>query len=171
LFSGNVLFSLDNLLSPEGTCIFQKRISNFFNFFFSPLTRAECQQLIQETENLGYEPITWEYEKSYRDCERVLVKSEKISEKLWQRILANLNKEDIENVRPYGFFNEGRRGGRREGEGGGRREEGEGRQKGEGREKEGGGRREGGRREGEGRVEEGKGGRREEENLSMHLQK
>lgn len=54
-----------------------------------------------------YNPVDWEYAKEYRDCERVILQSNKLAEDLWNRIKPLLVLEDLFEVKPFGFDNEG----------------------------------------------------------------
>ncbi len=43
------------------------------------LNSKECEYLLNVTNNEGYKPIDFEYEKDYRDCKRIVCKSEQLS--------------------------------------------------------------------------------------------
>ncbi|EFC40555.1 predicted protein [Naegleria gruberi] len=73
----------------------------------SLLSRTECSDLIDSTSRLGYAEIDKEYPKEYRNSERVLVKSKKLADMIWSRIVPFLKKSDIDGVKPYGFDNDG----------------------------------------------------------------
>ncbi|KAJ1562131.1 hypothetical protein HK096_001719 [Nowakowskiella sp. JEL0078] len=68
--------------------------------FFSP---EECDYYVSESLKLSFESIEWEYKKTYRDCVRVVAKSEQMGISLWNRLLPYLSLDDIEEVRPFGF--------------------------------------------------------------------
>lgn len=67
------------------------------------LSHDECLDI---TDNRKFESIEWEYDKSYRDCERVLVRDEALAHKLWSRLLPFLSVDDLA-VRPYGYGGDG----------------------------------------------------------------
>jgi hypothetical protein len=73
----------------------------------SVLSEKECQFYVEQSTKLGYNCVDWEYVKEYRDCERVVVKSKPLADLLWKRLLPHLQREDIADVRPYGFGGEG----------------------------------------------------------------
>ena len=73
----------------------------------SILSETECSDLIDSTSRLGYEKIDKEYPKEYLNNERVLVKSKKLADIIWSRIVPFLKKSDIDGVKPYGFDNGG----------------------------------------------------------------
>ncbi|KAJ3049506.1 hypothetical protein HK097_009505, partial [Rhizophlyctis rosea] len=62
----------------------------------------ECKYFRDLAEKLGFESIDWEYAKEYRDCVRVVGKSEQLARQLWSRILPHLRRSDL-LARPYGF--------------------------------------------------------------------
>jgi len=62
----------------------------------------ECHFYIRETEAVGYKSIEWEYEKSYRDCERLVVTSPGLSRLLWSRLIPLLTRGDLVGAKPYG---------------------------------------------------------------------
>eukprot|EP01084_Bolivina_argentea_P017538 32758_1 len=78
------LFTISNILSP-----------------------SDCNTLISKTNELGYVPISFEYPEDYRKCERVIVKSYELSSIIWNKIIPYFTRSDIEDIRPYGFGNDG----------------------------------------------------------------
>ncbi|KAG2393822.1 hypothetical protein C9374_003586 [Naegleria lovaniensis] len=74
----------------------------------SILYPEECHELIESTEQIGYQDIDDEYVKEYRNSQRVLVKSKKLANLIWKRIIPFFKVSDIEKVKPYGFNNNGR---------------------------------------------------------------
>ncbi|KAJ3039821.1 hypothetical protein HDV00_011729 [Rhizophlyctis rosea] len=66
------------------------------------LSDEECEYFKNLAERLGFESVEWEYAKDYRDCVRVVGKSETLSNTLWSRILPHLRRSDL-LARPYGF--------------------------------------------------------------------
>ncbi len=78
------LFTIDNVLSP-----------------------ARCDALIRETSKMGFVPIDFEYPEDYRKCHRVICASHELASFLWSAIIPFLRRRDIEDIRPYGFGNDG----------------------------------------------------------------
>ena len=71
------------------------------------LTDTECTHLISIAEVAEFQSIAWEYAPSYRNCQRVVIKDERISQELWKRLKKNIKREDIEGIKPFGFGNTG----------------------------------------------------------------
>ncbi|KAJ1550850.1 hypothetical protein HK096_004643 [Nowakowskiella sp. JEL0078] len=65
--------------------------------FFSP---EECDYYVSESLKLSFESIEWEYDKNYRDCVRVVAKSEQMAISLWNKLLPHLSLDDIKEVHP-----------------------------------------------------------------------
>ncbi|KAG2387655.1 hypothetical protein C9374_001249 [Naegleria lovaniensis] len=87
-----------------------KEVENYDRCFCidAILSTDECEQLIQATEQLGYQDIDQEYLKEYRNSQRVLVISKKLANLLWARIVPFMQLSDYEGVKPYGFDNKGK---------------------------------------------------------------
>eukprot|EP01083_Nonionella_stella_P034919 95465_1 len=71
------------------------------------LTPSDCDSLVRLTSDIGYGPIVFEYPEDYRKCERVICKSFDLASIIWNKILPYFTRHDIEDLRPYGFGNEG----------------------------------------------------------------
>ena len=71
------------------------------------LSADECLDYVHKAESAGFEPVNWEYHEDYRKCERVVFQSFDLSQVLWDRIKHHLTRNDIEDVKPFGFENEG----------------------------------------------------------------
>eukprot|EP00026_Physarum_polycephalum_P003113 Phypoly_transcript_03122.p1 GENE.Phypoly_transcript_03122~~Phypoly_transcript_03122.p1 ORF type:complete len:808 (+),score=113.84 Phypoly_transcript_03122:95-2518(+) len=71
------------------------------------LSPEECKKCIDSAEALGYKSVDWEYSKSYRDCDRVVVKDENLAQIIWQRLKSCLTPDDFRGMRPFGFGNDG----------------------------------------------------------------
>ena len=78
------LFTIDNVLSP-----------------------VRCRTLIKETSKLGYVPIDFEYPEDYRKCTRVICHSPELAQFIWNSVIPFIRRNDIEDIRPYGFGNDG----------------------------------------------------------------
>ncbi|EFA86274.1 hypothetical protein PPL_00836 [Heterostelium album PN500] len=77
-------FLVDNLLSPE-----------------------ECQFYIDESLKKGYRTIEKEFPKEYRNNTRYLGKCKTLSNVLWTRLQHHFKTEEVENIKPYGFDQDG----------------------------------------------------------------
>jgi hypothetical protein len=73
----------------------------------SLLSPDECKALIDQIEELRPESVDWEYDPAYRSCMRRSVRATALADVLWKRILPLLQVQDIADVRPFGFGNEG----------------------------------------------------------------
>ncbi len=51
--------------------------------------------------------IKFEYPTDYRKCERVACQSFELANIIWNKIKLYFNRDDIENIRPFGFGNDG----------------------------------------------------------------
>ena len=58
------------------------------------LSPAEAGFYIQAAETIGFESVEWEYDKSYRDCMRVVAQAPDLAERLWDRIAPLLEREE-----------------------------------------------------------------------------
>ena len=67
----------------------------------------ECEYYIKQTEEQQYTPVAWEYTPQYRDCERILLTSDEFAFDLWERLKPLLTLDDLCEVKPFGFDNEG----------------------------------------------------------------
>ncbi|KAJ1558008.1 hypothetical protein HK096_004085 [Nowakowskiella sp. JEL0078] len=72
--------------------------------FFSP---EESRFYIDQAENLSFESIDWEYAKSYRDCVRVVAKSDQLATTIWSRLMKHTVYSDFAGVQPFGFGTRG----------------------------------------------------------------
>lgn len=70
-------------------------------------SRDECNDLIQQTEKFGYENLVKEFDPTFRNNERVMVKSQELSDIMWKRISPYFRRDDIFRLIPIGFGNEG----------------------------------------------------------------
>eukprot|EP01084_Bolivina_argentea_P149794 261645_1 len=71
------------------------------------LNSQECEYLINVTNKEGYKSIDFEYDKNYRECERIVCKSEQLSKIIWNRITPLFTRNDIDNILPFGFGQNG----------------------------------------------------------------
>ena len=71
------------------------------------LSPSDCKTLIKLTNDIGYVPISFEYPEDYRKCERVICKSFDLASIIWNKIIGYFTRNDIEDIRPYGFGNKG----------------------------------------------------------------
>ena len=71
------------------------------------LSADECLDYVNKAEKASFKPVTWEYHEEYRKCQRVVFQSFELSQVLWNRIKYHLTRNDIEDVKPFGFDNEG----------------------------------------------------------------
>jgi hypothetical protein len=71
------------------------------------LSSAECEALIKQATDAGLEPVDWEYSPEYRKCDRVVVRSPTLATELWTRLRAHLERDDVYDVRPFGFDQQG----------------------------------------------------------------
>eukprot|EP01126_Amoeba_proteus_P004913 TRINITY_DN11622_c0_g2_i8.p1 TRINITY_DN11622_c0_g2~~TRINITY_DN11622_c0_g2_i8.p1 ORF type:complete len:807 (+),score=124.07 TRINITY_DN11622_c0_g2_i8:92-2512(+) len=67
------------------------------------LTPQVCKMMIDKSEKMGYKSIQMEYEESYRRAERVVVMCKPLADALWEHLRVHLLRNDIFEVRPYGF--------------------------------------------------------------------
>eukprot|EP01091_Cochliopodium_minus_P016899 TRINITY_DN6476_c0_g1_i1.p1 TRINITY_DN6476_c0_g1~~TRINITY_DN6476_c0_g1_i1.p1 ORF type:complete len:1102 (-),score=264.92 TRINITY_DN6476_c0_g1_i1:14-3127(-) len=81
---GNTVFTIDNLLSEE-----------------------ECNYYIQQTNKVGYEDLSMQFEKEYRGSHTILVIDEDLSTGVWKRLQKCFTEEDLLLIKPVGFGNEG----------------------------------------------------------------
>ncbi|KAL9652677.1 hypothetical protein ABK040_003979 [Willaertia magna] len=72
------------------------------------LSEDECDGLVDFLNKFEFKSLTDEYPKEYRNSERLLVISKTFSNLIWKRLKGYLKKEDLQNVRPYGFDNNGK---------------------------------------------------------------
>ena len=68
--------------------------------FTGLLSPAEADFYIQAAETIGFESVEWEYDKSYRDCMRVVAQAPDLAERLWDRIAPWLEREDRAHALP-----------------------------------------------------------------------
>jgi len=83
-FHQNLLFLLENLLS-----------------------NSESDNLIKSIETLSPSSISWEYPEDYRKCKREIAFCHELSFILWNRIVSHFKWEDLQNIAPFGFDQEG----------------------------------------------------------------
>ena len=100
----------------QGRCF---GISNF-------LSKNECNELITLCLQLKFKSIKWEYSPSYRSCKRLckfiffflflfflwliyflVGHDDKFASIVWNRLKEILVRDDLYNIKPYGFGNEG----------------------------------------------------------------
>ncbi|KAL9642562.1 hypothetical protein ABK040_011128 [Willaertia magna] len=74
------------------------------------LTKEECNHLINECENIGFETsddIKDEYPKEYRNSERMIILNNELANNLWNRLKYFIKNKDFNNMTPYGFNTQG----------------------------------------------------------------
>lgn len=71
------------------------------------LSREECDALIKEAEEKGFQSLEREFAKEDRDNERVMVLDGKLADALWHRISPCVTATDVLFVQPTGFGNHG----------------------------------------------------------------
>eukprot|EP00026_Physarum_polycephalum_P003428 Phypoly_transcript_03439.p1 GENE.Phypoly_transcript_03439~~Phypoly_transcript_03439.p1 ORF type:complete len:768 (+),score=84.19 Phypoly_transcript_03439:95-2398(+) len=71
------------------------------------LSKRECRYFIEESERLGLEDISHEYEAKYRNSRRVLFSSRFLANRLFKRLMQEFCYDDIVHAKPYGFYKSG----------------------------------------------------------------
>eukprot|EP00299_Pterocystis_sp_00344_P016123 c8077_g1_i1.p1 GENE.c8077_g1_i1~~c8077_g1_i1.p1 ORF type:complete len:1060 (-),score=298.28 c8077_g1_i1:48-3197(-) len=71
------------------------------------LTPSECSGIIETVSRVGFEDMSWEYDRSYRSGTRKVMHSRILAEELWKRLSTHFVLSDLDQVRPFGFGNEG----------------------------------------------------------------
>eukprot|EP00301_Raphidiophrys_heterophryoidea_P007654 c12932_g1_i2.p1 GENE.c12932_g1_i2~~c12932_g1_i2.p1 ORF type:complete len:744 (-),score=168.89 c12932_g1_i2:1527-3758(-) len=81
----------------NGVCVLLK---NFFS-------KQQARALREFSKALKFEDVGWEYDPGYRTCGRHLLDSSLFATEIFSRLSRTLTRKHIENVRPFGFGNEG----------------------------------------------------------------
>eukprot|EP01125_Pyxidicula_operculata_P020484 TRINITY_DN7582_c0_g1_i1.p1 TRINITY_DN7582_c0_g1~~TRINITY_DN7582_c0_g1_i1.p1 ORF type:complete len:467 (-),score=54.45 TRINITY_DN7582_c0_g1_i1:111-1511(-) len=74
------------------------------------LSDIECQEMIKESEKIGFLPLDTEFLKESRESDRVLMMSDQVSKVLWQRIKEEFINfmPNVETIKPFGFDSDGK---------------------------------------------------------------
>lgn len=95
---------------PNSTCIKTPIICSHNNTCLSVtnfITKDLCNKIIDFSEQHNFESLEKEYVKSYRNSERILIKSSVLADNIWKSLLQILDIDDFKNVAPRGFGTEG----------------------------------------------------------------
>lgn len=79
------------------------------NLFELPafLAPAMCRHLIEQSEKMKFSDIKKEYDASYREADRVVVKCESLARMIWEKLRKCLKRRDVFEIMPYGFGSAG----------------------------------------------------------------
>eukprot|EP01084_Bolivina_argentea_P159147 277208_1 len=123
--TNGIKFKIHNLVLPPDFGVTEQKESNLnktrvnykslprVKLFAIPevMSTSNCNTLIEITSTNktigGYKSIKSEYPTDYRKCHRVTCKSYELANIIWNKIKLYFDRDDIENIRPFGFGNDG----------------------------------------------------------------
>src|SRR5690242_10240630 len=73
---------------------------------YNLLTKEECEYLTKLSESVGFGELS-EFTEETRNNKRCFITSNTLSKNLYERIISKFNKNEFNNLKPYGFDSDG----------------------------------------------------------------